>query len=59
VQLGIMQAAVRIFGPFKTPVAVVILMVVVLAATWAATATVHRLRAKARLVDVTYKAAFA
>lgn len=58
-QLGIIQATVRIFGPFTTPLAVVTLTLVALAATWAATVTVHRLRAKARLVDVTYKAAFA
>jgi hypothetical protein len=50
---------VRIFGPFRTPLAVIILMLVVLAATWAATVIVHQLRAKARLVDITYKAAFA
>ena len=58
-QLGIIQATVRMFGPFRTPLAVVTLTLVALAATWAATVTVHRLRAKARLVDVTYKAAFA
>jgi hypothetical protein len=58
-QLGIIQATVRIFGPFTTPLAVVMLALVAVVATWAATVTVHRLRAKARLVDVTYKAAFA
>jgi peptidoglycan/LPS O-acetylase OafA/YrhL len=58
-QLGIIQVTVRMFGPFTTPLAVVILALVALASTWAVTVIVHRLRAKARLVDVTYKAAFA
>lgn len=58
-QLGIIQVIVRIFGPFETPLAVLILTVVTLAATWALTLITHWLRAKARFVDVTYKAAFA
>ena len=59
VQLGIIQVIVRFFGPFETPLAVSILAVVTLAATWAVTFVVHWLRAKARFVDLTYKAAFA
>jgi hypothetical protein len=58
-QLGIIQVVVRVFGPFETPLAVVILMVIALAATWAATLLIDWLRAKARFVDLTYKAAFA
>jgi hypothetical protein len=58
-QLGIIQVTVRVFGPFKTPLAVVVLMLVALTATWAATTIVHRLRANARVIDVTYKAVFA
>ena len=59
IQLGIIQVIVRVFGPFETPLAVLILTVVALAATWAVTLVIHRLRAKARFVDLTYKAAFA
>jgi peptidoglycan/LPS O-acetylase OafA/YrhL len=58
-QLGIIQVTVRVFGPFETPLAVVILAVVTLAATWAVTLLIHWLRPKARFVDLTYKAAFA
>ena len=58
-QLGIIQVTVRVFGPFETPIAVVILAVVTLAATWAVTFLIHWLRPKARFVDLTYKAAFA
>jgi peptidoglycan/LPS O-acetylase OafA/YrhL len=59
IQLGIIQVIVRVFGPFETPPAVLILTVVTLAATWAVTLIIHRLRAKARFVDLTYKAVFA
>lgn len=59
IQLGILQTIVRIFGPFVTPLEVSILTVAALAGTWAMTLIVHLLRAKARLVDLTYKAAFA
>ena len=58
-QLGIIQVTVRVFGPFTTPLAVVTLTLVALAATWAVTVIVHRLRAKAHWVDVTYNVAFA
>lgn len=58
-QLGIIQFSVRVFGPFRTPLAVVILTLVALAATWAVTVIVHRLRAKAHWVDKTYRATFA
>jgi hypothetical protein len=58
-QLGIIQVTVRIVGPFTASPAVVTLMLFTVAATWAVIAVVHRLRAKARLVDVTYKLAFA
>jgi peptidoglycan/LPS O-acetylase OafA/YrhL len=58
-QLGIIQVTVRVFGPFETPLAVVILAVVTLAATWAVTLLIHWLRPKARFVDLTYRAAFA
>ncbi len=58
-QLGFIQVTVRIAGPFTTPLAVVALALVTLAATWAITCLVDWLRAKARLIDVTYKAAFA
>jgi hypothetical protein len=58
-QLGFIQVTVRLFGPFKTPLAVVTLGLVVMVAVWAATVIVHRLRAKAPLIDMTYKAAFA
>jgi hypothetical protein len=58
-QIGIIQVTARIFGRFTTPLAVVILGLAALTTTWAVTVIVHRLRAKARLVDVTYKAAFA
>ena len=59
IQLGVIQVVVRMFGPFTTPLAVVILAVVTLAAMWAVTRGTHWLRAKARFVDLTYKAAFA
>jgi fucose 4-O-acetylase-like acetyltransferase len=59
IQLGIIQVIVRVFGPFDTPLAVLILAVVTLAATWAVTLLIHWLRPKARFVDLTYKAAFA
>ncbi|MBC7925220.1 MAG: DUF1624 domain-containing protein [Bryobacteraceae bacterium] len=58
-QLGILQVIVRIVGPFETPLAVLVLTMVTLAATWAVTLLLHWLRAKARVVDLTYKAAFA
>jgi hypothetical protein len=59
IQLGIIQVVVRVFGPFETPLAVLILAVVTLAGTWAVTLLIHWLRPKARFVDLTYKAAFA
>ena len=59
VQLALLQVIVRAFGPFETPLAVAILATVTLAATWAVTLLIHRLRPKARFVDLTYKAAFA
>jgi hypothetical protein len=59
IQLGILQAIVRVVGPFETPLAVLILTVITLAATWAVTRLIHWLRAKARVVDLTYRAAFA
>jgi hypothetical protein len=58
-QLGIIQVTVRLSGPIETPLAIVTLASFVLIATWAATVFVDRLRARAPLVDVTYKAAFA
>lgn len=58
-QLAFIQVAVRLFGPFASPLAVAILTLVALIATWSITFIVDRLRAKARFVDVTYKAAFA
>jgi peptidoglycan/LPS O-acetylase OafA/YrhL len=59
VQLALLQVIVRALGPFETPLAVAILAMVTLAATWAVTLLIHRLRPKARFVDLTYKAAFA
>ena len=59
VQLGVLQVIVRMYGPFRTPLAVVLLAVVTLAAMWAMTRMTHWLRAKARFVDLTYRAAFA
>jgi hypothetical protein len=59
VQLGVIQVTVRMFGPFETPLSVVILAVVTLAVMWAITRITHWLRAKARVVDLTYRAAFA
>ena len=41
IQLGIIQVVVRIFGPFETPLAVSILAVVTLSATWAVTWLIH------------------
>src|SRR5207249_3754880 len=41
-QLGIIQVTVRIFGPSRVPLAVVILTLVALVATWAVTLIVHR-----------------
>jgi len=58
-QLGIIQATVKLFGPFTTPRAVAILMLVALAATWVVIVTVDRLRARARVIEVMYKTAFA
>jgi hypothetical protein len=59
VQLGIIQVIVRIFGPFGTPLAVLILAAITLSATWLITLFVQWLRAKARFIDLTYRAAFA
>ena len=59
IQLGIIRVIVGIFGRSDTPLAVLILMVAALAATWAVTFIIDRLRPKARVVDLTYKAAFA
>jgi hypothetical protein len=58
-QLGILQVVVRLWGPFETPFAVLVLTAITLAATWAVTVVVNWLRARARFVDLTYKAAFA
>jgi hypothetical protein len=59
IQLGIIRVILGIFGPFDTPLAVLILMVAALTATWAVTSIIDWLRQKARFVDLTYKAAFA
>lgn len=59
IQLGIIRVIAGIFGPFDTPLAVLVLMVAALAATWAVTFIIDWLRLKARFVDLTYKAAFA
>jgi hypothetical protein len=59
IQLGSIQVIVRLLGPFSTPLAVVVLGIVTLVITWAVILIIDRLRAKARFVDATYKAAFA
>lgn len=59
VQLAIIQATARAFGPFATPLSIVTLTLVALAATWAIIFLVHRLRATASLIDTTYRFVFA
>ena len=58
-QLGIIQATLRVVGPFRTPVAVVTLTLISLAATWAVIFLVDRVRARARFADSIYRFAFA
>jgi acyl-CoA synthetase (AMP-forming)/AMP-acid ligase II len=58
-QIGIIQVTGQNLRALHNPLAVAILALAALAATWAVTVIVHRLRAKARLVDVAYKGAFA
>lgn len=59
IQLGIIRFIVGIFGPFDTPLAVLVLTVEALVATWAVTFVIDWLRPKASFVDLTYKVAFA
>ena len=59
IQLGIIRVIAGFFGPFDTPLSVLILMLAALTATWAVTFIIDLLRARARFVDLTYKAAFA